>query len=55
MEKVNKNMYDISSIKRENQEVSGRLQNNSKEMYKKVWCMQLDLLLYFTVLVAFAA
>ena len=40
--KVNKNMYNISSIKRENQEVSGRftsvMQINGKEMYKKVCC-----------------
>jgi len=31
------------------------MQSNVKEMYKKACCMQLDPLLYLTVLVAFAA
>ena len=39
--KVKKNMYNISSTKQCNQEVSGHfhvvvMQNNSKEMYKKI-------------------
>ena len=43
VEKVNKNMYHISSIKSENQEVFWTfhvavMQINGKEMYKKVCC-----------------
>ena len=54
MEKVNKNMYHISSRK-ENQEVFWTfhvavMQINGKEMYKN-GVLQLDLLLFFTVLV----
>ena len=41
--KVNKNMYHISSMKSENQEVfwtihGAVMQINGKEMYKKVYC-----------------
>ena len=55
MEKVNKNMYHIFSIKSENQEVFWTfhvsvMQINGKEMYKN-GVLQLDLLLFFTVLV----
>ena len=43
VEKVNKNMYHIFSIKSENQEVFWTfqvavMQINGKEMYKKVFC-----------------
>ena len=43
MEKVNKNMYHIFSIKSENEEVFWTfyvavMQINGKEMYKKVCC-----------------
>ena len=55
VEKVNENMYHISSIKSENQEVFWTfhvsvMQINGKEMYKN-GVLQLDLLLFFTVLV----
>ena len=55
MEKVNKNMYHIFSIKSENQEVFWTfhvavMQINGKEMYKKS-VLQLDLLLFFRILV----
>ena len=43
VEKVNKNLYHISSVKSENQDVSWTfhvavMQINVKEMYKKVCC-----------------
>ena len=53
--KVNKNMYHISSMKSENQEVFWMIhvavmQINGKEKYKKVCCNLLDLLLFFSQL-----
>ena len=63
--KVNKNTYDISFIKRVTRKFLEVLvlvvQNNGKEMYKKVCCtckvafLLIRLIVFFAVLVAFAA
>ena len=55
MEKVNKNMYHIFSIKSENQEVfldvSRCIHANQRQGNVQESVLQLDLLLFFTVLV----
>ena len=64
--KVNKNTFDISFIKRVTRKFLEVLvlvvQNNGKEMYKKVCCtckvaflLIRPIVVFFTVLVAFAA